>query len=437
MKPADRPRPRRAVLSIAFLALLVALIVIWQSGRPPTPASTATGAPRLDPAGWPQIHAELVASTELTWDPRTDWDPGADVVVSAERNLFVRQWPDWNIVVIDETGDVVRTIGRKGEGPGEFQLLTAIWFQGDTLVASDGGLLRVSYFDTKGRFLHSRRWAADIPQNSVDTAGYSVTFFSGSPPSTMLTNGLVLATPNLAVAPLEGFSGSGVQSAGFAIPLLSMDEDGQIVDTLAWDGAFGTAFGMVRRGMVFRIAVPFQRITHTAVMPSGGGVVVVREDDSAGAAVLVARIGPSADTVFARTYPYTQTPPTDALVRRALREALVLTPGGAPATEDDRAPDGADFEGPLRRSGALPATLPAVSGLAVGQDDSIWLRREEREGDSVHWTVLDGMGQVLGVVTLPRTQEVVAARGTVMAAVAEDELGRATLVRYRLGLPVH
>ena len=81
----------------------------------------------------------------------------------------------------------------------------------------------------------------------------------------------------------------------------------------------------------------------------------------------------------------------------------------------------------------IPATLPGVTGLAVGQDDSIWLRREEREGDTVQWAVLDGMGQVLGVVTLPRAQEVVAARGTVMAAVEEDELGRVTLVRYRLG----
>lgn len=72
----------------------------------------------------------------------------------------------------------------------------------------------------------------------------------------------------------------------------------------------------------------------------------------------------------------------------------------------------------------------------MGQDDSIWLRREEREGDSVQWTVLDGAGEVMGVVTLPRGQEVVAARGTVMATVEEDELGLTNLVRYRLRYPV-
>ena len=435
MTPADRPRPRRTALVIASLALLVALIVIWRSSSPSTPASTAEGTPTLDPDAWPEIHAELVASTELIWDPRTDWDPGADVVISAEGDLFVSQVRDWNIVVIDETGDVVRTIGRQGEGPGDFQLLSAIWFRGDTLAASDRQLFRVSYFDTDGRFLDSRRRTADVAPNPADFADYRVLFLPGAPPSTILTNGLALVAPNHGLLALENRSATGAQYSGYRIPLLTMDEDGEIVDTLAWEEQFRTVFGMARGGRVFRVAVPFQRRTHTAVLPSGGGVVVVREEDSAGPAVLVTRIGPAADTVFARTYPYTPTPHTDALLRRALREAMVVTPGGAPATEDDRAPDGAEFEGPLRRSGVIPVNLPGVTGLAVGQDDSIWLRREEREGDSVDWTVLDGMGQVLGVVTLPRAQEVVAARGTVMAAVEEDELGRVTLVRYRLGLP--
>lgn len=430
MNPPDRPRPRTAVLLIASLALLVALIVIWLSSGPSTPPSTAEGAPTLDPGAWPEIQAELVASTELTWDPRAGWDPGPDVIISAEGDLFVSQWRDWSIQVIDGAGATVRTIGRKGEGPGEFQLLTSIWFQGDTLVTSDGGLHRVSYFDTDGGFVRSRGWAADIPPDTPDAD--RVTFFAGSPPSIMLTNGLALAQPNLSVSSMVEFR-TGAQSVGFRIPLLTLDETGQIVDTLAWDGGYGTMFGMARGGRVFGIAVPFQGATHTAIMPSGAGVVVGRNDDSGAPAVVVTRIGPSADTVFSRTYAYKPMPLADELLRRALREAMVLRPGGTPATEDDRAPDGSDFEGPLRGSGVLAANLPAVTGLAVGQDDTVWLRREESEGDSVGWTVLDGMGQVLGVVTLPRTQEVVAARGTVMAAVEEDELGRVTLVRYRLG----
>ena len=185
-------------------------------------------------------------------------------------------------------------------------------------------------------------------------------------------------------------------------------------------------------GPDFRIRVPFQRVIHTAVMPGGGGVVVVREDDTAGPSVMVTRIGPSADTVFSRTYAYTPAPVTDDLFRRALGEtevgeALVLF------SEEDPTLDGSDFEEPVRRSGVLPETLPAITRLAVGQDESIWLRREEQEGEYAQWTVLDAAGEAVGVVTLPRRQEVVAARGAVMVAVEEDELGRAWLVRYRVG----
>ncbi len=430
MNPAGRPRPRTAVLLIATLALLVALIVIWRWSGPSSSPPTTEGAPTLDPGAWPEIQAELVASTELTWDPRAGWDPGPDVVISAEGDLFVSQWRDWSIQVIDGAGATVRAIGRKGEGPGEFQLLTSIWFQGDTLVTSDGGLQRVSYFEIDGRFVRSRRWAADIPPDMPDAD--RVTFFAGSPPSIILANGLALAQPNVAVSSLGDFR-TGTQSVGYRIPLLTLNESGQIVDTLAWDGGEWMMFGMARGGQVFGIPVPFQGATHTAIMPSGAGVVVAREDDSAAPSVVVTRIGPSADTVFSRTYAYNPMPLADELLRRALREAVVLRPGGTPANEDDRAPDGSDFEGPLRGSGVLAANLPAVTGLVAGQDDSIWLRREESEGDSADWTVLDGMGQVLGVVTLPRTQEVVAARGTVMVAVEEDELGRVALVRYRLG----
>ena len=159
---------------------------------------------------------------------------------------------------------------------------------------------------------------------------------------------------------------------------------------------------------------------------------MVREDDAAGPSVLVTHIGPSADTVFSRSYSYSPAPLTDDLLRRALSETEVGEMFPMQRGEREGVPESAEFEGPVRRSGVLPETLPAVTSLVVGQDESIWLRREEQEGEFAQWTVLDGTGEVLGVVTLPRRQEVVAVRGAVMVAVEEDELGRARLVRYRV-----
>ena len=312
-------------------------------------------------------------------------------------------------------------------------MLSAIWLSGDTLVATDRQLMRVNSFATDGQFLDSRTWVADFESWSVDEAGSRIIYAPGSPPSAILANGLALVSPNWTVRPPQDIPDPGAQRVGFRSPLFTMDEHGQIVDTLVWSEYYGTVFDLPRDGRHFRITVPFQREIHTAVMPGGGGVIVVREDDAAGPSVLVTRIGPSADTVFSRTYSYTPAPLTDDLLRRALNETEVREMFPMRDGEREGAPEGADFEGPVRRSGVLPETLPAVTSLVVGQYESIWLRREEPEGEFAQWTVLDGTGEVLGVVTLPRKQEVVAARGAVMVVVEEDELGRASLVRYRVG----
>ena len=429
LPPPIRPHPR--ALLIALLALVAVATAILQSCDQPDPAPPTSGTPEtLDPSAWPEIEAERVATTELPFNPGGT-DPGAQFVISAEGDVFVAQWQDRTIQVIGEAGEVIRTIGRSGEGPGEFISLSAIWLAGDTLVATDRQLMRVNSFATDGRFLDSRTWVADFARWSVDEAGSRVIYTPGSPPSAILSNGLALVSPNWTVRPPQGIPDPGPRRAGFRSPLLTMDEHGQIVDTLAWSEYYWTEFAMPRDGRGFRIQVPFQREIHTAIMPGGGGVIVVREDDAAGPSVLVTRIGPSADTVFSRTYSYTPAPLTDDLLRRALNETEVgeFPMGG----ERDGAPESADFEGPVRRSGVLPETLPAVTSLVVGHYESIWLRREEQVGKFAQWTVLDGTGEVVGVATLPRKQEVVAARGAVMVAVEEDELGRASLVRYRVG----
>ena len=429
--PPTRPHPR--ALRIAFLALVAATAVL-QSCDPSNPAPPISGAPEtLDPSAWPAIEADQVATTELTFNPQFGADPGANFVISADGDVFVAQWQDRTIQVIGETGEIIRTIGRSGEGPGEFILLSAIWLAGDTLVATDRQLMRVNSFATDGRFLDSRTWVADFESWSVDEAGSRTIYAPGSPPSAILANGLALVSPNWMFRPPQDPPDPGARRDGFRSPLLTMDEHGQIVDTLAWAELYATQFAMTRDGRHFRIRVPFQREIHTAIMPGGGGVIVVREDASAGPSVVVTRIGPSADTVFSRTYSYTPAPLTDDLFRRALSETDVSEMFPMEGDKSEGVPESAEFEGPVRRSGVLPETLPTVTSLVVGQDESIWLRREEPEGEFAQWTVLDGTGEVVGVVTLPRRQEVVAARGAVMVAVEEDELGRASLVRYRVG----
>jgi hypothetical protein len=58
------------------------------------------------------------------------------------------------------TGALVRTIGRRGKGPGEFGALAGLWRTGDdSLVTFEGGLTRTfALFDSSGRF--ARTWTS-------------------------------------------------------------------------------------------------------------------------------------------------------------------------------------------------------------------------------------------------------------------------------------
>ena len=52
--------------------------------------------------------------------------------------------------VYDGEGRHIRTYGRKGQGPGEFEFPTAVWLIGDTIAVYDGRLYRMTLFDADG-----------------------------------------------------------------------------------------------------------------------------------------------------------------------------------------------------------------------------------------------------------------------------------------------
>ena len=80
--------------------------------------------------------------------------------------VYICDLQDLIIKVFDPDGHMIRTIGRKGDGPGEFQNI------GEMALLPDGRLLvldweahRVSLFDIEGRFINSHKflnWSYDI-----------------------------------------------------------------------------------------------------------------------------------------------------------------------------------------------------------------------------------------------------------------------------------
>jgi hypothetical protein len=79
----------------------------------------------------------------------------ADLIVDPLGRIHVSEERPPEVRVYEPGGAFVRTLGRRGEGPGEFLTAGGLGWLGDTLWAHDGANLRVTLFDTSGVFLGS------------------------------------------------------------------------------------------------------------------------------------------------------------------------------------------------------------------------------------------------------------------------------------------
>lgn len=91
-----------------------------------------------------------------------DSDEGAffrvrGIAVDEDGNIYVLDDGDYHVHVFDHSGTHVRTLGRKGQGPGEFQDPTAIAVAGDRLVVSDGGTKRLISWTLDGQHVSDSR----------------------------------------------------------------------------------------------------------------------------------------------------------------------------------------------------------------------------------------------------------------------------------------
>lgn len=80
-------------------------------------------------------------------------------IVDQNEIIYVMDYQDQSIKVFDPNGEYIRSIGKKGEGPGEFT------FVGHLTVLLDGRLLvmdsearRISLFNSDGKYIESHHW---------------------------------------------------------------------------------------------------------------------------------------------------------------------------------------------------------------------------------------------------------------------------------------
>ena len=359
------------------------------------------------------IHEELRIGGEIGDQPLSTV---GQVLVGKDMSLVVSQPFLFQVLIFDSLGQMSATLGRRGNGPGEFQDVFSIGTLGDTLYVTDRGRRTVTYF-MDGQVLGSRRWIADIAPGFAGNSGLRL---YSNVPEVIVGENRALVRPNLAMSAPET-----EREVSVHVPIWLVNGESQVVGTPVWDDMSRVGMSVRYRGAVFQAVAPLQPEPFTRLSPGGNGAVTVSYPSGR---LTLTGIEPLGDTVFVRELEPAHIPLSASRIRRAVLDMSIF-PEFSEAEEE---PIRLAFEKKFRRSGFLPEYLPPVTDLFVGQDGSIWLRREETESEMIDYSVLWRNGAPRGTIAIPALQRVVAARDGLMVAVEVDELGIPTLVRYRV-----
>jgi hypothetical protein len=342
-----------------------------------------------------------------------------DVLIGSAGELFVAQPQDQRIMVFSESGGILRVMGGRGFGPGEFQTISSLGFLGDTLYVTDGNQKRISYFDQNGG-LHRTVMTLSSPMLGTKVPAVMLP----TVPQVLLPNGSALVLPSIPVAWHE--------TGEARVPYLRLNQStGEIDDTIAWRHYPPSLFYLMHNGTRMGAWRPFPTEPLFAFAPDGSGIVTVSRDPaesvSRDATYQVVKISTDGDTVFARTVAYRPRPMNSELVGRAAEASRAFM------SRRHDPPSAAAIRDHLQRENWVPRTMVAVTDVIVDQNGWIWLRREYAMRDHpVRWDVLGPGGELLSSVILPSHQTVKAVRGDILVAVELDDLDVPYLVRYRI-----
>ena len=157
-----------------FLVTLILFVVFWSAGyRSQKPESNAQieiidGIEYIHNTETPLYPDKTVTFVEDLSISGEDQDGNIILfkprlgLVDDKDNIYIIDRQDQVIKVFSSDGEFIRTIGSKGRGPGEFQLIGNIDVTKDgKLLVTDETARRTSFFDSSDKFIKSFRWLSN------------------------------------------------------------------------------------------------------------------------------------------------------------------------------------------------------------------------------------------------------------------------------------
>jgi hypothetical protein len=319
------------------------------------------------------------------------------------------------------------TIGRRGEGPGEFSRPQTMGWVADTLWVMDLAGYRFNFYSANGNFIRSVNPPVDIGSTGLAEDGVLP-----PRPHRLLEDGTVWSrSPAFSQAIMEGTLNRVLHTR--------TGPDGSLLDTLlvqpvSTRGSLGVPFP--GGGGMFT-SQPFNDEVRVEGLPDGSGLLILAPraaTDPASAEFALTRVGLSGDTVFHRAYPYTPVPVprnrADSIVEATaerFHESMGEQTGIAIG----------EWRRLVRDALYVPAHYPPVGTMVAGRDGSIWLSLRGEAADPTDpgrsWVVLDPDGEPLHRIRIPEGTRIVLAERDGFWAIVRDDLDVEYITRFRVG----
>lgn len=316
-----------------------------------------------------------------------------DLAIGPDSALYVAQAMVPAVTVFSLDGQVLRRIGRAGQGPGDIQLAArAIGWIGDTLWVADFN--RIQLFTT------DERRPDEVIQfsRSVPEEGSSLT------PGYMLADGTLIGRRRITDGRVLSSRG---ENPGLALRRLS--RSGEVLDTIAIVEWPGNAIEHEMDARLFPGEHPLRDLPPlglgeylTALTRDGSAIVrigKVHEDANPPTFDLLV-ISIHGDTLLHRSVEYEPQEVTRALERRLADEYAGWRAGDFPPNSELTETTLERRRRAARRVFWVPEYLPPVRQVVAGTDGTIWLLREMREDRVDLWEVYDSVGTMEGTVEI-------------------------------------
>ncbi|WP_420438454.1 hypothetical protein [Candidatus Palauibacter sp.] len=316
-----------------------------------------------------------------------------DLAIGPDSALYVAQAMVPAVTVFSHNGQVLRRIGRAGQGPGDIELAArAVGWIGDTLWVADFN--RIQLFTTDERRPDQViQFSRGVPEE-----GSLLT------PGRMLADGTLIGRRRITDG---GALSSRGENPGLALRRLS--RSGEVLDTIATIEWPGNAIEHERDAGLFPGRHPLRDLAPvglgeylTAVKPDGAAVVrigEVREDATPPTFDLLV-ISIRGDTLLHRSVEYEPREVTRAMERRLADEYSGWRAGYYTRSSELTETTLERRRRAVRRVFWVPEYLPPVRQVVAGTDGTIWLLREMREDRVDVWEVYDVGGTLEGTVEI-------------------------------------